>query len=67
MKKSYRDKIIKAYHTLHDDKQLTFVVTKSELKEAFQSYENFKAFILNKFGIDITYLDYLEELYKDEE
>ena len=32
----------------------------NELKNAFKSYDNFKNFILDNFGIDIDYLDYLE-------
>ena len=33
-----------------------------ELKNAFKTYDNFKQFILNKFGIDIDYLEYLERI-----
>lgn len=39
-------------------------ITETELKEAFKSYETFKQFILDKFGIDIDYLEYQERINK---
>ena len=37
-----------------------------ELKNAFKTYDNFKKFILDKFGIDVDYLEYLERISNDE-
>lgn len=67
MKKSDRKKFIKAYYSIREDKQTTLTVTKSELKEAFSSYENFRKFLLDKFGVDINYFEYLERISNDDE
>ena len=41
---------------------ITITITETELKEAFKTYETFKQFILDKFGIDIDYLEYQERI-----
>lgn len=38
-----------------------------ELQNAFKSYDNFKQFLLDKFGVDVDYLEYIERIYTDEE
>ena len=67
MNKKDSKAIHQAYIRLHSDTQITITVTKSELKEAFSTYENFKAFLLKKFGVDVDYLEYLERISNDDE
>lgn len=67
MNKKDSKAIHQAYIKLHSDTEETITLTKSELKEAFVSYDKFKAFILKKFGIDIDYLEHIEQIYIDEE
>lgn len=67
MNKKDSKAIHQAYIRLHSDPETTITVTDSELKEAFSTYENFKAFLFKKFGVDVDYLEYIERIYIDEE
>lgn len=67
MNKKDSKAIHQAYIKLHSDPETTITVTQSELKEAFSTYENFKAFLLKKFGVDVDYLEYIERIHIDEE
>ena len=66
-KKIYTEGYIKRVRTQERKKVLKEIETDNivipiysdELKNAFTTYDNFKQFILNKFGIDIDYLEYL--------
>ena len=67
MNKKDSKAIHQAYIRLHTDTETTITVTKSELKEAFATYDNLKAFLLKKFGVDVDYLEYLERISNDNE
>ena len=57
-----RKKVLKEIET----DNIVIPIYSEELKNAFKTYDNFKQFILNKFGIDIDYLEYLERISNDE-
>lgn len=58
-----RKKVLKEIET----DNIVIPIYSEELKNAFKTYENFKKFILDKFGIDIDYLEYLERISNDDE
>ena len=58
-----RKKVLKEIET----DNIIIPIYSEELKNAFSTYENFKKFILDKFGIDIDYLEYLERISSDDE
>ena len=57
-----RKKVLKEIET----DNIVIPIYSEELKNAFKTYDNFKKFILDKFGIDVDYLEYLERISNDE-
>ena len=57
-----RKKVLKEIET----ENIVIPIYSEELKNAFKTYDNFKKFILDKFGIDVDYLEYLERISNDD-
>lgn len=58
-----RNKVLREIKT----DNIVIPIYSDELQNAFKSYDNFKQFLLDKFGVDVDYLEYIERIYTDEE
>lgn len=57
-----RKKVLKEIET----ENILIPIYGEELKNAFKTYDSFKKFILDKFGVDVDYLEYLERISNDD-